>query len=623
MSVAARETHGFQAEVQKLLHLMIHSLYSNREIFLRELISNASDAADRLRFEALADPALLEPDTELKVRVEYDAGAKTVSVIDNGIGMNRDDVIRQLGTIARSGTGEFITQLSGEQKKDANLIGQFGVGFYSAFIVADRVVVETRRAGAPASDGVHWESDGQGEFSVENIERAERGTRVTLHLREDAAEYADEFRLRTLIRKYSDHIAFPVVMTASREGGETLEEAANEARALWTRPRTEITDDEYREFYRHVSHDFQDPLAWSHNKVEGKREYVSLLYVPARAPWDLWNRSGSRGLKLYVKRVFIMDDAEQFLPLYLRFIRGVVDSGDLSLNVSRELLQQDAVVESMKSALTKRVLDMLEKLARDEPEKYATFWKEFGRVLKEGPAEDHANREKVAGLLRFSTTHNDSPVPDQSLADYIGRRKAGKKVVWYLTADGFNAARSSPHLEVFRKRGIEVLLLTDTIDEWLIGHLNEFDGHEFRDVKRGELELDAAEGDEAKAPKPEAGEHAPLIGRLKERLGKQVQDVRPTNRLSESAACLVLGENEMGAQMRKLMQATGQAVPEMEPILEINPSHPLLVRLAAEADDARFGDLAQLLFDQAHLAEGGQLPDPGAFVQRLNRILLG
>jgi len=602
---------------------MIHSLYSNREIFLRELISNASDAADRLRFEALANPALLEPDPGLKVRVEYDPASRTVSVIDNGIGMTREEVIRQLGTIARSGTGEFISQLSGEQKKDANLIGQFGVGFYSAFIVADKVVVETRRAGSPAAEGVHWESDGQGEYSVENIERADRGTRVTLHLREDAAEFADEFRLRTLIRKYSDHIAFPVLMATRLEEGQAKEEPANEAKALWTRPRTEITDDEYKEFYRHVSHDFQEPLTWSHNKVEGKREYVSLLYVPARAPWDLWNRSGSRGLKLYVKRVFIMDDAEQFLPLYLRFIRGVVDSGDLSLNVSRELLQQDAVVESMKSALTKRVLDMLEKLAKDDPEKYATFWKEFGRVLKEGPAEDHANRQKIAGLLRFSTTHDDSLVPGQSLADYVGRRKGEKKVIWYLTAESFNAAKSSPHLEVFRKRGIEVLLLTDTIDEWLIGHLGEFDGHEFRDVKRGELELDAAEEGKAGSPPPAAGEHAALIERLRQQLGRQVQDVRPTSRLSESAACLVLGEHEMGAQMRKLMQATGQAVPEVQPVLEINPAHPLLVRLAAEADDARFGDLAQLLFDQAHLAEGGQLPDPGAFVQRLNRILLG
>ena len=435
--------------------------------------------------------------------MEYDATAKTVSVIDNGIGMTREEVIRQLGTIARSGTGEFLSQLSGEQKKDANLIGQFGVGFYSAFIVADRVVVETRRAGAAGRRGRA--------LGIRRPGRIQRGDRraapsaapgSTLHLREDASEFADEFRLRTLIRKYSDHIAFPVVMTTTAEEGEAKEEAVNEATALWTRPRTEITDDEYQEFYRHVSHDFQEPLTWSHNKVEGKLEYVSLLYVPARAPWDLWNRSGSRGLKLYVKRVFIMDDAEQFLPLYLRFIQGVVDSGDLSLNVSREILQQDAVVESMKSALTKRVLDMLEKLAKDDPAKYATFWKEFGRVLKEGPAEDHANREKIAGLLRFSTTHSDNPVPDQSLADYIGRRRtADKKVIWYLTADSFNAARSSPHLEVFRKRGIEVLLLTDTIDEWLMGHLGEFDGHEFRDVKRGELELDEGDKPEADAGK--------------------------------------------------------------------------------------------------------------------------
>ncbi len=623
MTVAERETHGFQAEVQKLLHLMIQSLYSNREIFLRELISNASDAADRLRFEALANPALLEPDPELKVRVEYDATAKTVSVEDNGIGMTREEVIRQLGTIARSGTGDFLNQLGGEQRKDANLIGQFGVGFYSAFIVADRVVVETRRAGLPDAEGVRWESDGQGEFSVEALERAGRGTRVTLHLREDAAEYADEFRLRTLIRKYSDHIAFPVVMTTLPKEGEAKEEAANSAKALWTRPRTEISDDEYQEFYRHISHDFQAPLTWSHNKVEGKREYTSLLYVPARAPWDLWNRAGSRGLKLYVKRVFIMDDAEQFLPLYLRFMRGIVDSADLSLNVSRELLQQDAIVESMRAALTKRVLDMLDKLAKDDPEKYATFWKEFGRVIKEGPAEDSANREKIAGLMRFSSTHNDSETPDQSLADYIGRRTGDQKTIWYLTADSFGAARSSPHLEVFRKRGIEVLLLTDAIDEWLIGHLGEFDGHEFRDVKRGELELDAAADAAEESPKPEPSEHGAIIARLKSQLADQVEDVRATDRLSESAACLVLGEHEMGAQMRKLMQATGQAVPETKPILEINPGHPLIARLAAETDDTRFADLARLVFDQAHLAEGGQLADPGGFVQRLNRVLLG
>ncbi len=626
MTVATRETHGFQAEVQKLLHLMIHSLYSNREIFLRELISNASDAADRLRFAALADPALLEPDPELKLRVEFDAAAKTVTVEDNGIGMTREEVVRQLGTIARSGTGDFLNQLSGEQRKDANLIGQFGVGFYSAFIVADRVVVETRRAGAPASEGVRWESDGQGEFSVEPLERAARGTRVTLHLREDAAEFAEEFRLKALIRKYSDHIAFPVLMAAHSPEGEAAEakdEPANEGKALWTRPRAEVSDEEYQAFYRHIAHDFQEPLTWSHNRVEGKREYTSLLYVPARAPWDLWNRTGSRGLKLYVKRVLIMDDAEQFLPLYLRFVRGVVDSGDLSLNVSRELLQQDAVVASMKSALTKRVLEMLERLAKDHPDSYATFWQEFGRVLKEGPAEDHGNREKIAGLLRFSTTHTDNATPDQSLADYIGRLKDDNKTIWYLTADGFNAARSSPHLEVFRQKGIEVLLLTDPIDEWLIGHLGEFDGHPFRDVKRGELELDGADAEEKIADKPDEGVHQALLERLQAALGDQVQAVRATSRLSQSAACLVIGEQEMGAQMRKLMQATGQAVPDAAPILEINPDHPLLQRLATETDDDRYADLARLILDQARLAEGGQLDDPGAFVQRMNRVLLG
>jgi len=630
MTDTTRATHGFQAEVQQLLHLMIHSLYSNREIFLRELISNASDAADRVRFEAISNPALLEPGDELRVRVACDPAARTVTVSDNGIGMSREEVIRQLGTIARSGTGDFLKQLSSEQRQDANLIGQFGVGFYSAFIVADRVEVLTRRAGAPAGEGVRWESDGQGEFTVESVELPERGTRVTLHLREDAAEFADEFRVRSLIRRYSDHIAFPVILESRSAGGESKEESANTASALWTRPRTEISDDEYREFYRHVSHDFEAPLAWSHNRVEGKREYTSLLFIPARAPWDLWNRAGSRGLKLYVKRVFIMDDAEQFLPLYLRFVRGVIDSGDLSLNVSRELLQQDAAVESMKSALTRRILGMLESLAKEDPEKYATFWREFGRVLKEGPAEDPANREKIAGLLRFSSTHSDNAVADQSLADYVARRQSAsgdelrdQKVIWYITADTFNAARSSPHLEVFRRRGVEVLLLTDTIDEWLIGHLGEFDGHEFRDVKRGELPAAGAGngpggGEEAADP----GAHADLIARLKAQLGEQVADVRTTTRLTGSPACLVLGEHEMGAQMRKLMEATGQAVPDSRPTLEINADHALLKRLAGLPQREQFADLAQLLVDQAQLAEGGQLDDPGAFVQRLNRILL-
>jgi molecular chaperone HtpG len=631
MTVETRETHGFQAEVQKLLHLMVHSLYSNREIFLRELISNASDAADRLRFEAISAPALLEPDPELKIRIGFDTEARTVSIEDNGIGMSREDAIRQLGTIARSGTGEFLSKMTGEQRRDANLIGQFGVGFYSAFIVADRVEVLTRRAGAPASEGVRWESDGQGEFVIETIDRPERGTRVTLHLREDAAEFADEHRLRALIRKYSDHIAFPVLMKGKSAGeGEAQEESANDARALWTRPRAEVSDDEYLQFYRHISHDFQDPLIWSHNKVEGKHEYISLLYVPAHAPWDLWNRSGSRHLKLYVKRVFIMDDAEQFLPLYLRFVRGVVDSSDLSLNVSRELLQQDAVVDTMRGAITRRVLDTLDKLAKEEPEKYATFWKEFGRVLKEGPAEDPANRQRIAGLLRFSSTADDNPVPARSLADYVAARDtstadplASQKVIWYLTADSFNAARSSPHLEVFRKSGIEVLLLTDNIDEWLVSHLHEFDGWEFRDVKRGDLPADKSVKEGEEENKPDSTEHGALIERIRKQLEPQVSAVRATTRLTESPACLVLGEYELGAQMRKLMQATGQAVPESKPILEINPAHPLLRRLDAEQDEARFADLARLIFDQASLAEGGQLEDPGAFVQRLNRILLG
>jgi molecular chaperone HtpG len=631
MTVETRETHGFQAEVQKLLHLMVHSLYSNREIFLRELISNASDAADRLRFEAISAPALLEPDPELKIRIGFDTEARTVSIEDNGIGMSREDAIRQLGTIARSGTGEFLSKMTGEQRRDANLIGQFGVGFYSAFIVADRVEVLTRRAGAPASEGVRWESDGQGEFVIETIDRPERGTRVTLHLREDAAEFADEHRLRALIRKYSDHIAFPVLMKGKSAGeGEAQEESANDARALWTRPRAEVSDDEYLQFYRHISHDFQDPLIWSHNKVEGKHEYISLLYIPAHAPWDLWNRSGSRHLKLYVKRVFIMDDAEQFLPLYLRFVRGVVDSSDLSLNVSRELLQQDAVVDTMRGAITRRVLDTLDKLAKEEPEKYATFWKEFGRVLKEGPAEDPANRQRIAGLLRFSSTADDNPVPVRSLADYVAARDtstadplASQKVIWYLTADSFNAARSSPHLEVFRKSGIEVLLLTDNIDEWLVSHLHEFDGWEFRDVKRGDLPADKSVKEGEEENKPDSTEHGALIERIRKQLEPQVSAVRATTRLTESPACLVLGEYELGAQMRKLMQATGQAVPESKPILEINPAHPLLRRLDAEQDEARFADLARLIFDQASLAEGGQLEDPGAFVQRLNRILLG
>lgn len=618
------ETRGFQAEVKQLLHLMIHSLYSNREIFLRELVSNASDAADKLRFEAIANPGLLESDPELAIRIACDPEAGTVSVSDNGIGLSRDEAVQQLGTIARSGTAEFLSSLSGDQKQDAGLIGQFGVGFYSAFIVAHQVEVYTRRAGLPPEQGVHWVSDGEGEFTVADIERPERGTTVVLHLRDDAKEFAEDLRLRSLIRKYSDHIAFPVLMppAAPAEGDDgPAEETVNTARALWTRPRNDVQDDEYREFYKHIVHDFEDPLIWSHNKVEGKREYTSLLYLPGRPPFDLWNRDAPRGVKLYVQRVFIMDDADQFLPLYLRFIRGVVDSSDLSLNVSRELLQQDANVDAMRSALTKRALDMLVKLAKDQPEKYQQFWDAFGRVLKEGPAEDPDNRDKIAGLLRFATTASDAGTADQSLADYLGRKQADQDQIYYITADSFAAAKSSPHLEVFRKKGIEVLLLCDPIDEWLMGHLGEYEGVALRDVRRGKLELDGgAAADDAEVAEPQ--DHEALLERVQAHLGERVAEVRATDRLTESAACLALGEYDMGEQMRKIMAATGQSLPDSKPVLEINPEHALVVRLAAEADEQRFGDLADVLFDQAQLADGRQLADPMAFVQRLNRLLL-
>ncbi len=618
------ETRGFQAEVTQLLHLMIHSLYSNREIFLRELISNASDAADKLRFEAIANPGLLESDMELAIRIACDPDASTVSISDNGIGLSRDEAVQQLGTIARSGTAEFLSSLSGDQKKDARLIGQFGVGFYSAFIVAHKVEVYTRRAGLPPEQGVHWVSDGEGEFTVADIERPERGTTVVLHLRDDAKEFAEDLRLRTLIRKYSDHIAFPVLMkpVAPADGDDQPEEeAVNTARALWTRPRSEIEDDEYREFYKHIAHDFEDPLVWSHNKVEGKREYTSLLYLPGRPPFDLWSRDAPRGLKLYVQRVFIMDDADQFLPLYLRFIRGVVDSSDLSLNVSRELLQQDANVDAMRSALTKRALDMLTKLAKDDPEKYRQFWAGFGRVLKEGPAEDPDNRDKIAGLLRFATTAGDGEAAEQSLADYLDRKQPDQDQIYYITADSYAAAKSSPHLEVFRKKGIEVLLLSDPIDEWLMGHLGEYDGLALRDVRRGKLEFDAEPtADDAATAEPD--DHQALLERVKTHFGERVAEVRATDRLTESAACLALGEYDMGEQMRKIMAATGQSLPDSKPVLEINPEHALVARLAAESDEQRFGDLAEVLFDQAQLADGRQLDDPGAFVQRLNRLLL-
>lgn len=620
-----KETLGFQTEVKQLLHLMIHSLYSNKEIFLRELISNASDAEDKLRFAALKDDSLYEGDSELQIRLDFDKEANTITLADNGIGMTRDDVVQNLGTIARSGTAEFLQQLSGDEKKDSKLIGQFGVGFYSAFIVADKVDVFTRRAGAPVEEGVHWQSAGDGEFTIEQVTRDKRGTEIVIHLKPDATEFADGFRLRNLVKKYSDHISFPVIMKSepTEEGEEPKDETVNDATALWTLPRTEIKDEEYKEFYKHIAHDFEDPLTWSHNKVEGKLDYTSLLYIPARAPFDMYNRDAPRGLKLYVQRVFIMDDAEQFLPLYLRFAKGVVDSNDLSLNVSREILQNDATVDSIRTALTKRVLDMLSKLSKKDGDEYQKFWGEFGTVLKEGPAEDFSNREKIAGLLRFATTLTGESTQNVSLDQYIERMKEGQSKIYYITADNFMAAKSSPHLEVFRKKGIEVLILSDRIDEWMMGYLNEYDGKSFQDVARGDLDLGEVETEEDKKHKEEAAEeHKDLLERIKTALTDRVQEVRVTNRLTDSPACLVTGDFDMGAQMKKIMEAAGQKVPDSKPIFEINVDHPLVQRLEREEGDERFNELSAVLLDQATLASGEQLQDPGAYVTRLNRLLL-
>ncbi len=620
-----KETLGFQTEVKQLLHLMINSLYSNKEIFLRELISNASDAEDKLRFAALKDDGLFEDDPDLKIRLEFDEQANTVTLIDNGIGMTRDDVIQNLGTIARSGTAEFLDQLTGDQKKDSKLIGQFGVGFYSAFIVADKVEVFTRCAGTPAEEGVHWESAGEGEFSIEPVTYEARGTKIVLHLKSTEKEFANGFRLRNLVKKYSDHISFPVVMAGEpgEDGKPGEDETVNDATALWTLPRTEIKDEEYKEFYKHIAHDFEDPLTWSHNKVEGKLDYTSLLYVPGRAPFDLYNREAPRGLKLYVQRVFIMDDAEQFLPLFLRFTKGVIDSNDLSLNVSREILQNDSTVETIKSALTKRVLDMLAKLGNKDPEAYQKFWNEFGSVLKEGPAEDFGNREKIAKLLRFASTHTGESTENVSLDDYIGRMKEGQNKIYYITADNFMAAKSSPHLEIFRKKGIEVLILSERIDEWMVGYLTEYDGKSLQDVARGELDLGDVETEEDKKHQEEATEaHKGLLERIKTALDSRIQEVRVTNRLTDSPACLVVGDHDMGAQMKKIMEAAGQKVPDSKPIFEINVEHPLVQRLENEKQDERFQELSAVLFEQATLASGEQLDDPGAYVSRLNRLLL-
>ena len=624
-----KETLGFQTEVKQLLHLMIHSLYSNKEIFLRELISNASDAVDKLRFEALAKPELLEGGAELKIRLSFDKDAKTVTLEDNGIGLSREEAITHLGTIAKSGTADFMKKLTGDQKKDSHLIGQFGVGFYSAFIVADKMDVFSRRAGLSAGEGVHWSSKGEGDFEVATVEKAERGTRIVLHLKAGEEEFADGWRLRNIVKKYSDHIALPIELPKEHHGEEADKpaepewETVNRASALWTRARTEVKDEEYQEFYKHVAHDYENPLAWSHNKVEGKLEYTSLLYLPGRAPFDLYQREAPKGLKLYVQRVFIMDQADEFLPLYLRFIKGVVDSNDLSLNVSREILQKDPVIDSMKSALTKRVLDMLEKLAKNEPEQFKTFWKAFGQVLKEGPAEDFANKEKIASLLRFASTAGDDGEQSVALADYLARAKEGQDKIYFLTGETYAQVKNSPHLEVFRKKGIEVLLLTDRIDEWLMSYLSEFDGKSFVDVARGDLDLGKLDSEEDKKAQEEiAKTKEGLVERLKGALGEQVAQVRVSHRLTDSPAILAIGEQDLGLQMRQILEASGQKVPESKPIFEINPAHPLIEKLDAEPDEERFADLSHILFDQAALAAGDSLKDPAAYVQRLNKLLV-
>lgn len=627
---AQKETRGFQTEAKQLLHLMIHSLYSNKEIFLRELVSNASDAADKLRFEALSDSSLYESDSELAIRVDFDKEANTITIADNGIGMNRDEVVEHLGTIAKSGTAQFLQNLTGDEQKDSQLIGQFGVGFYSAFIVADKVDVFTRRAGDSADQGVHWSCDGEAEYTVETVEKADRGTQVVLHLKADEADFADGWRLRSVIKKYSDHISLPVIMKKEAAPAEEGEEPAapedetiNTATALWTRSRSEVSEEEYKEFYKHISHDFAEPLSWSHNRVEGKLDYTSLLYIPTNAPFDMYNRDASRGLKLYVQRTFIMDDAEQFLPMYLRFIKGVVDSNDLSLNVSREILQKDPNIDAMRSALTKRVLDMLGKMAKSKPEDYTTFWKAFGQVLKEGPAEDFNNKEKIASLMRFSSTHTDSEEQDQSLDQYLERMQEGQEKIFYVCAENFNTAKNSPHIEALRKKNIEVLLLSDRVDEWLMGHLMDYKEKQFQDVGKGQFDLgDLETEDDKKAQEESAKQHEDLVKRVKDSLADQVEAVRVTNRLTDSPACLVVGEHDMGAQMRRILEQAGQAVPDSKPVFEINPEHPLVQKLDQEPDEDRFADLTSVLFDQANLAEGGQLDDPAAYVGRLNKLLL-
>ena len=626
---ATRETLGFQTEVKQLLQLMIHSLYSNKEIFLRELISNASDACDRLRFESLTDAGLFEDDTDLKIRVSFDHAARTVTISDNGIGMSRQEVIDQIGTIAKSGTREFLGRLTGDQAKDANLIGQFGVGFYSSFIVADKVTLVTRRAGLAKEQGVRWESRGEGDYTIETAEKPARGTEVTLHLRDSEDELLEGFRLQSIIRKYSDHISLPILMNKQewdKDKGEHVTrdelEKVNQAAALWARPKSEISEEQYREFYKHVGHDFDAPLAWVHAKVEGKSEYTQLLYLPARAPFDLWDREHRHGVKLYVRRVFIMDDAEQLLPAYLRFVRGLVDSGDLPLNVSREILQESKDVETIRKGCVNKVLGLLEDLAQNQKEKYAAFWKEFGRVLKEGVGEDWANKARIAKLLRFASTHADTDEQHVGLADYVARMKDGQDKIYYITADSFAAAKNSPHLEIFRKKGIEVLLLSDRVDEWVGSNLTEFDGKPLASVAKGDLDLGKLADEDKKEQEKEAGEHKELVEKIGKSLGDQVKQVRVTFRLTSSPACLVADQQGMSGNLERMLKAAGQTVPGSKPILEINPHHPLVQRLKYETDEARFGDWSRILFDQALLAEGGQLDDPASFVKRLNDLML-
>ncbi len=631
---AHKETLGFQTEVKQLLHLMIHSLYSNKEIFLRELISNASDAADKLRFEGLSDDALFEGDSEFKIHVAFDKEARTITVSDNGIGMSRQEVIEHIGTIAKSGTAKFFESLTGDQAKDANLIGQFGVGFYSSFIVADKVTLTTRRAGLGAEHGVRWESAGEGEYSLETVEMDTHGAVVQLHLRENEDEFLDGMRLRNIIGKYSDHITLPIMMEKQQFGAteddeekdkaaEPELEVVNRASALWARPKSDITDDEYNEFYKHVAHDFEDPLARTHNRVEGNYEYTSLLYIPARAPFDLWDREQRHGIKLYVRRVFIMDDADQLMPNYLRFVRGIIDSADLPLNVSREILQHNKAIDTIRAGSVKKVLGLLESMAKNDAEKYATFWKEFGRVIKEGPGEDFANKERIAKLLRFSSTHNDSETQDVSLQDYVGRMKEGQKEIYYVTAESFAAAKNSPHLEIFRNKGIEVLLLSDRVDEWMISSLTEFDDKPLKSVAQGELDLGDMEDEKEKAEKEETSKaFSEIVERIKTALGDDVSEVRVTHRLTSSPACLVTGENDMSANLERILKSAGQNMPVSKPVFEINPGHPLVLKLKDETDEDQFTELTKVLFDQAMLAEGGQLDDPATFVRRMNELLL-